>query len=140
MISTSTQLGIGGAKELLNIIFSTINETQKQIAYIFWSDLLALLVKHWLFITVAIFVILAVALVRSIFGWWDMLGSILYHLLYFGILLVVGLIWGPEIFISDYFHEGCIIILYPICYFVVGLILDWTGVRNFQTKHYKSQG
>lgn len=46
------------------------------------------------------------------------------------VLFVIGLIWGPEVFVSDLFKAACAAILYPV-YLVVGLIiLDRIGVRT----------
>jgi|GEM_PF-1124842 hypothetical protein len=136
--STSTPLDPEWLRELTNMIVSetlrTINETQKLVVHTLWSALLSFFEKNWLIVIGVIFTLLVVSLVKAMTGWWGMLGSILYNLLYFGILFVVGLIFGPEVFISDYFHELCVLILYPICFFVVGLILGWIGVRKFQAK------
>jgi hypothetical protein len=63
-------------------------------------------------------------------GRWGGLGSFLYNFFYFGILLVIGLISGSEVFVDDYFNVACAIILYPICYVLSGMILDKMRVRR----------
>ena len=80
--------------------------------------------------SIMIGILLTIAFALALMGRWGMLGSVLYHYLYFGILFVVGLIKGPEIFVSEYFEIACAIILYPICYFTVGTILDKTGIHK----------
>ena len=101
----------------------------RQVAHLLWSALLVFLSAHALWVIAFIVVIFAVAILYALLGRWGLLGSVLYNTLYFGILFIVGLIWGPDVFISDAFHAACTVVLYPICFLVTGWILDWTGVK-----------
>jgi len=109
---------------------SALVEATKTVYQIYWDTLISFLSKHWIAVTLLAVIILIIALVKAILGRWGMLGSILYHYFYFGILLIVGLIWGSNIFVSDFFHLACTILLYPACYFLVGVILNKTGLRT----------
>jgi hypothetical protein len=62
-------------------------------------------------------------------GRWGSLGSLLYNFFYFGTLYIIGLLWGPEIFVDDLFNAACAVVLYPACYLLVGYILERTGLK-----------
>ncbi len=131
MASTSTLFGPEFAKDIVKMFLNTVNEETKQVVRIFWDILKSFLVDHWLAVMIVFFIILVIAMLKAVMGRWGMLGSVLYNSLYFGTLFIIGLIWGPEIFVGDFFNVACAIILYPVCYFTVGLILDKVGVRRF---------
>ena len=96
-----------------------------------WDAGMAYLAAHWLLVIGVLIGILILAILRYLItGRWAVLGSVLYHYLYFGILFLVGLIKGPEVFVSDYFEAACAIILYPLCYLAVRKILEVTGIRT----------
>jgi hypothetical protein len=107
------------------------SDGQKRAAEIYWVSLMDFLSRHGVLVIVSLLTILVFAvIVYLISGLWSTLGSVLWHYLYFGMLFVAGLIWGPTIFVSDFFHEACTIILYPVCYFLVRVILTETGIRK----------
>jgi hypothetical protein len=117
-------------KEVVTMLMGAIDEGTKEATRMLWSILVSFLAEHWIFVILIFFIVLVFATLKAMIGRWGMLGSVLYNFLYFGILLIVGLIWGPDIFTSDIFHAACTAILYPICYLVTGIILDKTGVRR----------
>lgn len=125
MGSESTQL-------MIELIPNAIEQGTKQAAEILWSVALSLLADHWLLLISIFFIMLIIATAKAIFGRWGMLGSVLYNFFYFGILFIIGMIWGSEVFVSDYFNFACTALLYPVCYFIVGLIL-----RRFRTLEYQ---
>ena len=101
------------------------------LAYrILWSALINFLKEHWLFAIGALFVVLVIATIKSIFGRWGMLGSLIYNFLYFGVLFIVGLIWGPNVFTNGLFAPVCAVVLYPTCYLITGYILDSTRAKH----------
>lgn len=89
-----------------------------------WSWFISILIEDWKFFMTAYFIIFFISTLKAMIGRWGALGSILYNTFYFGTLFILGLIFGPQIFIDDVFKMTCIVILYPICYLLVGLILD----------------
>jgi hypothetical protein len=129
MATSSFAFGPDSIKQIVNSINASIASDTKQMANVFWSAFLAFLAAHLLWIIIFLVVIFAIAILYAVFGRWGLLGSVLYNTLYLGILLIVGLIWGPDVFISDIFHAACTVILYPICFFITGLVLDWTGLK-----------
>jgi len=100
-------------------------------ATMLWGVLLNFLKIHWLFIAVFIFIAFVAVTVKAMFGRWGSLGSFLYNFFYFGTLFVLGLIFGPCIFLNDWFNAACAIILYPICYWLVGRILLKTRILEY---------
>jgi predicted branched-subunit amino acid permease len=62
-------------------------------------------------------------------GHWWVLGSVLYPYLYWGIILIIGLIFGPAIFVNTY-AELDLFILYIFCFILVGRILNKTGLKR----------
>lgn len=131
MNSTSTPLGIDFPKQVVELLLNAIDEGTKQAARMLWGILTTVLSEHWLAVLLVLFVVFVAVTLKAMMGRWGSLGSFLYNFFYFGILLIAGLIWGPEVFIGDYFKVACAVILYPTCYFVAGLILDKMGVQRF---------
>lgn len=125
MTTSTTNFG----KDMIDALMKAIDEGTKQAYHMLWDALISFLSEHWIAVLIVLTVVLAIAVVKAIMGRWGMLGSVLYHYLYFGILFLVGLIWGSDIFVSNWFSVACTIILYPICYFVVGIILEKTGLK-----------
>lgn len=129
MNSTTTLLDPASvAPWLLNTIFV---EAPKEAARFLWYQILMpILHEHWLGIGIFIFLIFLVVTIKAMMGRWGALGSFLYNLLYFSILFIIGLIWGPEVFVSDWINFFTTLVLYPVCYWIVGCILDKTGLKT----------
>lgn len=102
---------------------SLLVDGPKWAVNILWEGMFDQLKTHWFIIGIFLFVVLFVTITRAMLGSWGALGSLLYNLFYFSTLFVIGLIWGPEIFIANWFGFFTAIILYPVCYKLVGLIL-----------------
>lgn len=130
MTPTTTPL-LEFVQSMPTLFINAFEEGMKQGAHLLWSALMTVLSQHWQFIMGAIFVIFIIATLKAMIGQWGMLGSALYNFFYFGTLFIVGLIWGPEVFLNDYFNFACSIILYPVCYFLVGWILRKTGILRY---------
>lgn len=130
MTPTTTPL-LEFVQNMPTLILNAFEEGVKQGAHLLWSVLISTLQQHWRFLMAVFFLIFIVATLKAMIGQWGMLGSVLYNLFYFGTLFIVGLIWGPEVFLNDYFNAACSIILYPVCYFLVGWILRKTGVLRY---------
>jgi hypothetical protein len=62
--------------------------------------------------------VLFVAIVKILSG---RIGSLIYNIIYFGILFLIIAIWGLEILFSPYF-DVIYALLYPVSYFLTGLI------------------
>ena len=123
-MSTSSNIFL---EEMIKGLPGMFEKASKEATILIWSVIKSLLIEWWLLILVILFIFLIIAITKSLFGKWGMLGSLLYNVIYFGILLLVVLIWGPEVFVNDYFSLATAVILYPIIYLVVGLILAKLG-------------
>ena len=130
MNSTSTATGTEFTKKMLDAFFNAIDEGTKQAYHMLWNALISFLVDHWISVLVLLAVILIIAIIKAVLGRWGMLGSVLYNYLYFGILFVIGLIWGSDVFASNWLTIAGTVILYPACYLTVRVILDKTGLRR----------
>lgn len=128
MSASSTPFDVASvAPWLLNEIFV---EAPKEAAGILWHQvLIPILSEHWLKIGAILFLVFFAVTLKAMTGRWGALGSFLYNFLYFSILFIIGLIWGPEVFLSDWIKFFTTLILYPICYWIVGWILDATGLK-----------
>jgi hypothetical protein len=131
MTPTSVPFGPDFSKYMIDMVLNAADEAAKEVARLLWSALLSFLAQHWLAAMGLLFLVFVFATLKAMMGRWGTLGSVLYNFIYFGILFIIGLIWGPEVFLNDFFKAACAVILYPICYLAVGIILDKTGVRSF---------
>jgi len=107
-----------------------IDEIPKESARLIWSVVTQILFYHWASIMGIFVSLLIVFLIKAIIGEWGSLYSLTYWTLYAVIVFIVGLIWGPEVLVSDIYHIIYLIVLYPICYHSVARIWDPFGFRR----------
>lgn len=100
-----------------------IDEGNKRFATMVWSVLMSVLQQYWISIIIFLIVLLILSSIPAFTKHrWGCFASVLYNYLYFGILFIVGLIFGSEIFASAIF-DVLAIILYVLCFRMVGTIL-----------------
>jgi hypothetical protein len=129
MNTTPIPFGPDFIKSIIPWMLQTIDEIIRNYYHIFWDIFMSFISKHWGWILITLTCLLILAIVIALIGRWGFLGSLLYNYLYFGFLFILGLIKGPEIFLSEYFEILCLLILYPICYLTVRYILDKYSLR-----------
>lgn len=78
---------------------------------------------YWFYGILILFALFAIASVKFLFGQWSMLGSLIYHFVYFGVLTVIIVIMGVEVLLNPYF-DLVYATLYPISYLLTGSILQ----------------
>jgi len=117
------------AENIVNMLFNSIEEGSKKGITMLWDAGTSALIEHWLLVGGILIGLLVLFTLMALFGHWASLGSFLYHSIYAIIILIIGSIWGPEVFISNWFGFFTAIILYPVCYLTVGWILKITGLR-----------
>lgn len=116
-------------KEMPSWLLNTIQEALLKDIKIFWNWGISYLSDHlWLVIAILL-IVLVYAVFRALMGHWWVLGSVLYTYLYWGSVLIIGLVFGPEIFTTTYIDIG-LFILYILCFIAVGKILNKTGLRR----------
>jgi len=109
IIASSTVLGIEVAKSILIVLWASLQP------YRFYIAALA-------------FLVFIIASVKAMLGRTGMLGSLLYHVFYFGFLAIIIWIKGLEIFLNPFIGLICFII-YTVCYWLTGIIL-----QNFRNR------
>jgi len=130
MTATSTPLRTDFPRQVVELLLNAIDEGTKQTARMLWNILTSFLLEHWIAVLVGLFAIFIFALVRAFAtGRWAMLGSATYNYLYFGVLFLIGTIFGPELFANDYF-KIVLVILYVVCFVITGKFLSKIGVRR----------
>ena len=129
MSSSSLQLSYILSSSTVKMFFDQISDTEKEVARIAWNYLLTFLSQNWGRAILFLIVLLVVSFVVALSGRWSMFGSVLYHYLHLGALFVVGLIWGPEIFVNIFF-DLINLVIYLYSFKLVGYIIDRLGLRK----------
>ena len=107
---------------LQNIIASSTAiavEFAKSILMVLWTSLW----PYRFYIVAFVFILFIIASVKAMLGRTGMLGSLLYHIIYFGILALIIWIKGLEILLNPFF-DLIGFILYSVCYWLTGIILQ----------------
>jgi len=123
MNPTATKFGPEFIEQMIDLLFKSAEKGAELAIGLLWSLLMGVLKAYWPIILGAVFILLVIGTAKAMMGRWGLLGTVLYNSLYGFTLLVIGLIWGPNVFIGDAFDLARTIIIYPVCYFVTGLVL-----------------
>lgn len=113
--------------QIMDTLKASMESSTKMVAHIMWSSLLSYLAAHWIATILILFVVFVFVFIKAKLGRWRSLGSFLYNLFYFGILFIIGLVWGPEVFLGDWLKVVCAVLLYPICYYLSGYSMEKMG-------------
>ena len=116
-------------KQMPTWFLNTIQEATIKDIKIFWDWGMSYLLAHFWIVIGILLIVLVYAIFRAFMGHWWALGSVIYTYLYWGIVLIIGLIFGPAIFVSTYADLG-LFILYIFCFILVGRILNKTGLKR----------
>jgi len=127
--TTTPLLGAEFGKYIINMALKAIDDTNKEVAQILWNQLLSFLSQNLILVIASLVGLLIVSFVVALNGRWGMFGSVLYNYLYFGILFIVGLIFGSHIFVNKFFDLFAAI-LYVVCFLMVGKILVVLGLKR----------
>lgn len=105
MGTTTQPLGADFPAQMVTMFLNTLQEATVKAYLMLWGILITFLKEHWLGVGEILLSLLGVALlVFLLTGRWAMLGSVLNRYFFFGILFIIGLIFGPEVFANDYFE------------------------------------
>lgn len=127
---TPSIFGPQAGQEVINTFVAAIGEGIKNGYNMFWYAVISMIANHWVLVLIISAIVLVIAIALALGGRWGMLGSVFYHYLYWGAMIAVGLVWGPDIFTSNIFTIISSIIFYPVCFFIAGWLLDKTGLRD----------
>jgi hypothetical protein len=132
MSPTSTPVfGPDFVKDLILSMHEKISEATAQGYRMVWDAGVQVVLHNLGWVLLGLFVILALSAFEAFTtGRWGWFGSVLYHYLFGGVMIVIGFIFGPEIFANDYFKIVAVI-TYVVCFWLVGRILKKTGLRRF---------
>ena len=129
MGSTTPPFGPEFVKELIPWFFNMIDESTKQAYRMIWSYLVEYLKVHWGFVIIALVSVLLFAIAEYfITGRWKTLGRVLYSYIYWGIVFVITLMFGPEVFANDWF-KIVLVLVYGLSFWLVGKILKKAQIR-----------
>lgn len=128
-MNSGTSTTLIPATEIIDKMVNAAGQAEKETYRIIWDFLMSFLADNWLKVILFLFALLLVSFIRALFGRWGMFGSVLYHYLYFGILFILGLIFGPSIF-ANVFIDLLLFMLYLVCFALVGKILSGLGFRR----------
>jgi len=112
---------------ILPDLFQNIMASSTVIAVEFAKSILTALwtsfQPYFPYAAAVLFVLLIIASVNAMLGRTGMLGSLLYHIFYFGILGVIIWIKGLGILLNPFF-DLIGFLVYRICYLLTGIILQ----------------
>lgn len=95
-----------------------------------WDIFMTFLTQNWLWVIVLLIMVLVFSFVDYLMtGRWANLGSVLYSYTYYGILFLIGVIFGPETFANDWID----LILFVVCivsFLWVRVLLNNSGIRR----------
>jgi len=130
MISTTTPFGSDFYKDLVHMIFQAIDDGTKMAVHMLWDVLIYFLVHDWPLVLGILTFFLVIAVIEWLTtGRWAMLGSVLYNYFYYGILFLIGLIFGPDIFTNDW-ADLLFFVVYAVSFTWVGILLTRIGIRH----------
>jgi len=109
---------------------NNIQETIKRGYQGIWNALISFLINNWLLILILLIAVFIVAVIVAFSRGPRLLYKVIYNYLYFGIIFIIGLVYGSDIFVNNYFSLICIIVLYPACYLLTRLISEKIGIKK----------
>lgn len=116
--------------DVVQYLFKVINDAQVQAYQALWDGLILFLSSNWLLVAGLLLFLLIVSFIKAINGRWGMFGSVAYNYLYWGILFISGLVFGPKIF-ANTFIDILYFILYLLCYWLVGKLLRKSNFKRY---------
>ncbi len=130
MNATSSPFGPDFYKDLVSMMFKAMDDGTKTAYHMMWDMLLYFLIHDWLLVLGLLTFFLVIATTEFLFtGRWAMLGSVLYNYCYYGLLFLVGLIFGPEVF-ANYWIDLLLFAIYAVSFAWIGIILTQIGIRH----------
>lgn len=117
-------------KDLVPSMIKSFENGTIQAYKILWSIFMEFLSQNWGWVIALLAMILVFAFVEYLItGRWTNLGSVLYSYIYYGILFIIGLIFGPEIFANNWI-DLILFVVYGISFIWVRGLLSRSGIRR----------
>lgn len=106
-----------------------MGESARNACRMIWDAAKAQMLEHWFLILVCLAGILALAIAQfRMTKRWAFLGSVLYNYAYATVLLILILVFGPEIFANPWI-DLILFAVYVACYALVGMFLRASGIQ-----------
>jgi hypothetical protein len=117
-------------KDLIPQMIQAFSDATTKTYYIIWDIFMIFLVQNWLWVIMLLVLILLFAFLEYLMtGRWANFGSILYSYTYYGILFIIGLIFGPDIFANNWI-DLILFIVYVVSFLWVRIVLNRSGIRR----------
>lgn len=124
--STPVDMVIGIVSQIPQLFDNALKGAYRMM----WDLLINFLTHNWLLVLGLLTLFLVLAIIELFLtGRWAMLGRVLYSYTYYGILFLVGLVFGPEIFANDWVAL-LLLLVYAVSFVWVGVVLNRTGIRR----------
>ncbi len=121
---------------LVPYMLKIYDDAQVQAYRMIWNVVMSFLAQNLLLVISLLVLVLLLALAEwRITGRWGFLGYVLYHYIYAGALLLIDLIFGPNVFANDYF-EVVFALLYICGFLITRMILKSLGVRFYRKSRH----
>lgn len=127
--TTPLQLGPEFGKYIIDSILKMMDDSRKEAISLLWAYLTSFLAQNWGHVLLYAAALLMLSFLFALVGRWSMLGSVLYHYLHLGALLIIGAIFGPQVFLNIWF-DLLNFFIYLYSYKLVGEIIDSLGLRS----------
>jgi len=103
MNTTTRQFGPDFVKNLIPQMMQIFAEATPKAYHMIWDIFMTFLAQNWPWVIVLLVMILTFAFLEYLItGEWADLGTVLYSYTYYGLLFLIGLVFGPEIFANDW--------------------------------------
>ncbi|MFA6094839.1 MAG: hypothetical protein WC757_03065 [Candidatus Paceibacterota bacterium] len=117
-------------KALIQQIIQAFGDATVRTYHMAWGILITFLTQNLMWVISILVCVLVFSFVDYLItGLWKNLGSVLYTYTYYGILFIIGLIFGPEVFAKDWI-DLILFIIYVISFIWVRTVLNRTGIRK----------
>ncbi|NQU39487.1 MAG: hypothetical protein HQ523_06010 [Lentisphaerae bacterium] len=128
--STTPLSGENYPQQFVQQLLDGLAEGQREACRLLWVAIKDGWLENW-YIVLAVSVVLFALAITNVLstGRWGFLASVLYHHVYLGLLFVLILAFGPEIFAHAWI-DILLLVLYALCFKCVGIFVNATGFRN----------
>lgn len=128
--TTTPPFGPDFIKTIIPQMMQMFAEATAKAYHMIWGIFMTFLAQNWLWVIAFLVMILVFSFLEYLMtGRWANLGSVLYSYTYYGILFLIGLIFGPETFANDWIGL-ILLIVYMVSFIWVRILLNRSGIRR----------
>lgn len=117
-------------KQMVQTILHGLDEGERNAYRTVWMWTEQFVAEHWgLILAVLGFILLLAIIEYLITRRWAMLGSVLYHYFFAICLIIITMIFGPEIYAGAW-SKVILFLVYVLCFWLVGRFLEKVGAKK----------